>query len=200
VIRFVGEVKAKQLTVSDIKPNAKLAKLTEEITIACGGKTQTGVKLPGASRENGIFELQIETLVGGKKVASSTIAYVRYEAFSPRSAGVKGPVLAFITGSDGFNAAAERFWKQHADTVIANDGMSLAEIVSWLRSHKDRYGSYGEVNIVTHGNERTVMIRGLPRLQRRQPPGPGCRASQACVRRRLPGLRSEVSPGLRDGR
>jgi hypothetical protein len=154
-----GAIAAKKLTVSTITPNPALTRNAAEITLECGGKTQKGIKLLALDRENGMFELQVDIKVGGKKVASSTTAYVRYEAFAPRPAGVTGPVVAFITGTDGFSISAALFWHQHADTVIEREAMSLEEIVAWLRSHQQRYGSYGEVNIITHGNERNLMIR-----------------------------------------
>jgi hypothetical protein len=167
VVSFVGSVKAGAFTLpAGAKPvfPPTMPASAPIIKIAIGGQT-FDVKLPGADQENGLFELKLEMKVGkggaAKSVFKSDVAvYVRYYAF-PRPNGVTGPILTFITGSDAFHQAAQKFWKQHADGVFLKDAMGLEEIVAFMGKHKDTYGPYGEINIVAHGNFWSVKVKLL---------------------------------------
>lgn len=125
------------------------------------------VKLPGVDQENGLFEIRVvaESKKGSSKpeFVSNWLAFARHFTAFPRPPGVKGAVLAFITGADEarFFTAATEYWKMHADAVFTRDGLSLEEIVQFLADHKDDFGGYGEVNIVTHGNRISALIRLL---------------------------------------
>ena len=58
----------------------------------------------------------------------------------------------FITGStkDPFFKAANQFWKQHADLVVAQAGISLKEILELLDRHGAEYGPWGQVTAEIH--------------------------------------------------
>ena len=134
------------------------------ITVKIAGKT-FDLKLPGVDRENGLFEIRVAAATKADsqtpEYVSDWLAFARHFSAFPRPPGISGAVVAFITGMDekSFFEAAKEYWKFHADAVFARDGLSLEEIVTFLRDHADEFGGYGEVNIVTHGNRISALLR-----------------------------------------
>lgn len=126
--------------------------------------TDFDLKLPGVDQENSLFEIRVvaETKQNSKRpeFVSEWVGFARHFAF-PRPPGIKGAVVAFVTGAeDGtFFSAAKDFWKLHADAVFDQDGLSLEEIVEFLKDRAPDFGGYGEVNIVTHGNRISALIK-----------------------------------------
>jgi hypothetical protein len=123
------------------------------------------LKLPGVDQENGLFEMRVvaATKAGASspEYVSDWLAFARHFAAFPRPPGISGAIVAFITGMDekSFFDAAKEYWKFHADAVFAQEGLSLEEIVTFLADHADEFGGYGEVNIVTHGNRISAILR-----------------------------------------
>lgn len=126
------------------------------------------VELPDLQDEAGRrFEVQLVVSAAKKRVfQSKALLFVRFGHFIDDT---PAPVITFITGAeDGdFFKAAARFWHQHADVVIENDGMSLEEIVRFLAKQNSRIMAetggkgWGEVNIVCHGNAVQGLIKIL---------------------------------------
>jgi hypothetical protein len=158
VAEFSGKIAGGAFVADSAKAATdKLPADTPFIKVSVGGKTLDKLKLPGADHENGLFELAVVVSAGKAKYRSAWRAYVRHYTIRPAD----GPILAFVTGAEDktFFTAAGKYWKQHADAVLSKDGMSLEEIVAFLVKHHEGFGDYGEINIVTHGNRLSALLR-----------------------------------------
>jgi hypothetical protein len=158
IATFVGKIASGAFTTDSAKiATDKLPASAPFIQVSIGGKNYPTVKLPGVDNENGLFELGVVVTAGASKYRSTWRAYARHYTIRPAD----GPVMAFITGAEdsSYFAAAGKYWKQHADAVFSKDGMSLQEIVAFLAKHQEGYGEYGEINIVTHGNRLSALLR-----------------------------------------
>jgi hypothetical protein len=135
-----------------------------KIKIKLGGTTHD-VSLPGRDSENGVFELQIKMQAKGHRdFRSSAVVFVRDFQFF-KANGVARPVIAILAGTDapagrkGFGAAALKFWKHHADATFDRKGMGLENVVKFLAKFKSKFGNWGEVNIINHGNMVPMFVR-----------------------------------------
>jgi hypothetical protein len=132
------------------------------VKIKAGGKV-TDVPLPDKDHEQGVFELRLQVEIKKpkpQKFTSTATTLVRsFDHFVVNK--TKRPVVTFITGGrDGtYFTAATEFWKLNADAVIAKDGMSYQEILQMLDKEHDKFGDWGQINIVAHGRERVIQIK-----------------------------------------
>jgi hypothetical protein len=132
------------------------------VKIKAGGRT-TDVPLPDKAQEQGVFELRLQLEIvkpKPKKFTSQTKVMVRsFDHFvvnkTPR------PVITFITGGrdDAYFQAATQFWKLNADAVIARKQMSFQEILDMLDKEHEKFGDWGQINIVAHGREQSIKIK-----------------------------------------
>jgi hypothetical protein len=165
IAEFSCKIEGGKLALVNPTPKAPTLPATAPtITVELAG-SKFDLKLPGVDQENGLFEIRV---AAATKASSSTpeyvsdwLAFARHFTAFPRPPGITGAVVAFITGMDekSFFEAAKEYWKFHADAVFAQDGLSLEEIVTFLSDHADEFGGYGEVNIVTHGNRISAIMR-----------------------------------------
>ncbi len=110
------------------------------------------------ANEEGIFEVQLKVAgTVGKKPGS-------FNAPSPvfvRNFKAGRPVIAFITGSDGggYFAAARDYMGKYADARLDRD--NVLDIREFLRTQAEprKFGPWGEVNIVDHGNAVEWVIK-----------------------------------------
>jgi len=127
------------------------------------GATTVDVPLPDKDREQGVFELRLQAEIKKpkpKKFTSKDKVMVRsFDHFIVNK--TKRPVVTFITGGrDGaYFTAATEFWKLNADAVVAQDGMSLEQVLDMLDKEHDKFGDWGQINIVAHGRERSIKLK-----------------------------------------
>ena len=161
--KFTGKIADKVFTAtsSEILTD-KLPDTAPYVKVSIGGKDSIKVKLPDTDSEGGLFELGVVVTSGKSTYRGTWRAFARHYTITP----AEGPVLAFITGADAsaeadhqYFAAAEAYWKDHADAVLVKDGMSLEEIVAFLAKHREGYGEYGTINIVGHGSRLHAAVR-----------------------------------------
>jgi hypothetical protein len=98
------------------------------------------------------------TAPGHKDWRADTIVYVRDFQFF-KAQGKPRPVVTFLTDDDNFLRAAAGFWRLHADAVINRPNIGLEGILTFLRKFQSKFGNWGEVNIVNHGNLIPMFIR-----------------------------------------
>lgn len=137
--------------------NSKPGKKPSMIKIALGGATYDA-PLPGRDSENGIYELRVTmSAKGHKNFRSDTTVYVRDFQFY-KSKDIARPVIAILVATDapasnnGFGKAALKFWKHHADAVFDRKTGGLELAMKFLDKYKDKFGKWGEVNLINHGN------------------------------------------------
>ncbi len=133
------------------------------IKVALGGTT-TEVPLPGRAGEQGIFELRLQIVVTKpkpKRFTSKDTVWVRSYDHFMAGGGQKRPVVAFITGapSDGYFSAAIQYFRLNADVVFEREGISIEEILDILDKEAEKYGDWGQINIVAHGRAQSIAIR-----------------------------------------
>ena len=175
VARFFGNVASGQFTLTPRKgkgktppPNPELnpkpGKSAPVLTIKLGGESHE-VKLPGRDSENGIYELVVTmSAKGHKNFRSQSVVYVRDFQFF-KSKKESRPVIAILAGTDdasvekGFGNAALAFWRRHADATFDRKGLGLEAVVKFLDKYKDKFGNWGEVNIINHGNLIPIFVR-----------------------------------------
>lgn len=123
----------------------------------------TDVPLPDKAQEQGVFELRLQVEIvkpKPKKFTSKVKVMVRsFDHFVVNK--TKRPVVTFITGGrdDAYFSAATEFWKLNADVVVARKEMSLQEILDMLEKEHEKFGDWGQINIVAHGREQSIKIR-----------------------------------------
>jgi hypothetical protein len=118
--------------------------------------------------ENGILEIDLDLLVDGKAVARKrNPTLMRFSKYRKDNR----PVITILAGQDTaadpnkYFAGAEEFWKAHSDvlkkTADLADLSSFEGILAWLADNEGTYGPWGEINIVSHGNDFTWDVRLL---------------------------------------
>lgn len=123
----------------------------------------TDVPLPDKAQEQGVFELRLQVEIvkpKPKKFTSTVKVMVRaFDHFVVNN--TKRPVVTFITGGrdDAYFTAASEFWKLNADAVVARKGMSLEEVLDMLDKEHEKFGDWGQINIVAHGREQAIKIK-----------------------------------------
>ena len=145
-------------------PNVSSAGLSGApiVKLAVGGTT-VDVPLPNKEQEQGVFELRIELEIKkpkAKKFTSKTSVMVRsFDHFTVN--GDRRPVVAFVTGGrdDSYFQTASRFWRMYADVVVSAQGMSLQAILEMLDAEHEKFGKWGQVNIIAHGRARAINIK-----------------------------------------
>ncbi|MDI6766170.1 MAG: hypothetical protein QME52_05040 [Bacteroidota bacterium] len=107
-------------------------------------------------REQGIFEIQLE---GTGRIDGRRKTYRTSQPVFVRNFVQDRPIISFITGSGGYFTAASHYWQINADGRF--DRSSAEEILAYLRTESERlgYGLWGQVNIVSHGNELEWLIK-----------------------------------------
>jgi hypothetical protein len=116
--------------------------------------------------ENGILEIDLDLLVDGKAVARKrNPALLRFSKYRKDNR----PVITILGGTDSaadpnkYFTGAEEYWKEHADVLKKSadlaDLSSLEGILEWMADNEGQYGPWGEVNIVSHGNDFTWDVR-----------------------------------------
>lgn len=157
------------------KPKAKPKKATKDtprFNLKLAGETFE-IFLPDLKDEAGRrFEIQLVATADKLKLKfeAKALLFARFGHFAN---DVKGAVIAFVTGGDDglFFKVASIYWRQHADVVIAKDGMSLQEIAQFLATQNSRIlketnnAGWGEVNIICHGNSVSAIIHIVPKSQ-----------------------------------
>lgn len=152
------------------KPKGKIDKDAPRFNLKLAGETFE-IGLPDLKDEAGRrFEIQLLATADKLKLKfeSKALLFARFGHFAN---DVKGAVIAFVTGGDDglFFKVASIYWRQHADVVIAKDGMSLQEIGQFLAKQDNRIlqetsnQGWGEVNIVCHGNAVQAVIAIIPK-------------------------------------
>lgn len=141
------------------EPNSAVPATAPRIKVEIGGSTHD-FGLPGRAQEHGVFELRITMSAPGHKTwRSDAIVHVRDFQYY-KAKGIPRPVITFVTGDDKFMNAAAAFWRRdHADAVFVRPGIGLEGIVTFLRTFKSKFGAWGQVNIVNHGNIIPMFIR-----------------------------------------
>lgn len=144
-------------------PSVPKATGTEPIVKLEVGGTSVDVPLPDKEHEQGVFELRLQVEIKkpkAKKFTSQTKVMVRsFDHFSVNK--TKRPVVTFITGGrdDSYFTAATEFWKLNADVVVAEKSMSLQKVLEMLDKEHEKFGDWGQINIVAHGRERSIKIK-----------------------------------------
>ncbi len=166
LVTFEGKIEDGTFTPSsDPKVHSSDTSLPS-IKVVVEGGSPVDVPLPDAKLEHGVFELGLKLTADGKTYAapgakdpSADPVMVRmFQHFT--AGGEPRPVIAFVTGTeDGFFQAAEDYWKLNADAVVVNKGMSFADVLSTLDALADKYGPWGQINIVAHGNPEHLKMR-----------------------------------------
>jgi len=108
--------------------------------------------------ENGVFEIIAE--VTGRIEGSAQRYRTQVPVFIRRWTE-RRPVISFVTGTaGGFFQSARDYWDAHADGVWTAPN-HVEGILERVRTGPDArgYGTWGEVNIVSHGNEDHWIIR-----------------------------------------
>ncbi len=160
IVEFTGQIVDGQFTGA-ISRRARAAEGAPILRIHIDGEPEDTVyelPIPGArnEREQGIFEIQLEVngRIDGRRKSfrTATLAFVR-NFVQDR------PIISFITGSRGYFTAASHYWRINADGVFARS--SVEEIFTYLHTESARlgYGTWGQVNIVSHGNESEWLIK-----------------------------------------
>lgn len=173
LVEFHGEVKSDKFSLTprkDGKNNPLVSQgsgagspqVTIEVVGASGNASAT-VTLPDANEEQGIFEVAFRLIPPkGPKPKSPPPVMVRsFTHFKVK--GVPRPVVAFITGatSDPFFKHAEDFWRRNADAVVSQERLSLDEMNQYLQAEGQKYGAWGQVNILAHGREKQISVRAF---------------------------------------
>lgn len=131
------------------------------VKVKLGGQT-FDVPLLDSAKEHGAFELQLKvsTRAPSGNFQSPATVFVRAFDHFKDAAGRPRPVITFVTGAPdaGFFTHAEKFWKKHADVVVARDGLSLVEILEALNRAGDSFGDWGQINIVAHGHLHDILL------------------------------------------
>jgi len=168
------------------KPKVKLKPGTPRFKLKLAGE-DFEIGLPGLDQEAGRrFEIQLvasaslSVPVPGKK--KPDVTKLKFEAqqllfarFGHFKNDLKAPVITFVTGAEdkGFFEAATTYWRQYADVVLVQEGMSLQEIAQFLANvapqvmKETSNKGWGEVNIVCHGNKVSAIIKILKSSARR---------------------------------
>ena len=118
--------------------------------------------------ENGVLEIDFDLLVDGKAVARKrNPTLMRFSKYRKDNR----PVIAILAGTDSatdpnkYFAGAAEYWKEHADvlkkTADLADLSSLEGILAWLADNEGTYGPWGEINLISHGNDFTWDVRLL---------------------------------------
>ncbi len=129
------------------------------IRVRFDGQDQThelAVPSGGNEHEGGVLEIQcaVSGRIGRRRARYRTPSPVFVRRFERDR-----PVVALITGRDGYANIARRYWSAHGDGRF--DRRSLEEVLEFARTESERrgYGPWGELNVVSHGNEWDWMIR-----------------------------------------
>lgn len=160
IVEFTGQIVDGQFT-GDISRRGRAAEDAPILRIHIDGEPEDTIyELPIPSdrneREQGIFEIQLEVSgrIDGRRKSfrTATPAFVR-NFVQDR------PIITFITGSGGYFTAGSHYWRINADGLINRS--SVEEIFTYLRTESERlgYGLWGQVNIVSHGNELEWLIK-----------------------------------------
>ena len=182
VARFYGNVASGQFTLVPRKGKGQTPPPNPELNANPGKNAPTvkinfagasyDVQLPGKGAENGVYELVVTmSATGHKNFRSQAVVYVRDFQFF-KAQGESRPVIAILAGTDdvssqkGFGDAALAFWRRHADAAFDRRGLGLEAVVKFLDKYKDKFGNWGEVNVISHGNLIPIFVRLVARDKR----------------------------------
>ncbi|MBD3257310.1 hypothetical protein GF377_02665 [candidate division GN15 bacterium] len=129
-----------------------------------GGGDAIDIPVPNAAYSDEAAELEIGVKIEGKigahkkKYVTPRPVFVRH----PRMSGTENrPIITFITGSDDYHKAAKKYWQPRVDGIKQLG--TLQEILAYI-SDKDKLPGdkkWGQINIVSHGNEWEWFLRVL---------------------------------------
>ena len=160
MVEFKGTITDNVFTQSEDPKVQNVSGSPDKIKVEIEGSGQDAIGVP--LKKKGVFEagVSIQTKSANGKFNSPKIIFIRAFVTGKR------PVVAFITGSesDAFFKHAERFWRSpgKADLVIDKKGISLQDILANLDHFGDRFGLWGQVNIIAHGFPNQIQIKILP--------------------------------------
>jgi hypothetical protein len=161
IAEMKGKILNKQFVLDSINPSGKTGSKPEMVLQIDGEDSTHSLPFPPSAiaNEGGVFEVEarVSGVIGGKKRSGKTKVPVFLRNFKAGR-----PVVAFITGdpkADPFFAAADSYWKGVADGKFSLG--SIEEIRSFLTKRADSggYGSWGEANVVNHGNEFEWIVK-----------------------------------------
>lgn len=159
MITFTGVLKGNKFTPDGPPKVPTVRDAVDKIEITADGTSFHAVTLPGASKENGVYELKLLITIPALSVKFTTDA-VLVRAFKHFARNERA-VITFLTGaeSDSFFLHAKNFWQRNADIVVDRKGISLVEILEILQSVGKKTGPWGQINIVAHGNPIQILMK-----------------------------------------
>lgn len=166
IVEFEGELKDNEFVSTKPPKVPKVPGTPDKIKIRVEPSTEVEVPLPNADKEQGVFELRLQVSISKPKRSTfdaKTTVFVRaFDHF--QSQGVKRPVIAFITGasSDVFFKAAQGFWRRNADAMMVQPDLSIKEILDVLDAEGEKFGPWGRIIIVAHGDRLSVQLKIFP--------------------------------------
>ena len=160
IAELTGKIVEKKFVLDKKKPQGKMGDKPEMNLLIDGEDVVRALPFPKSAivNEDGVFEVEARVsgvILGNKKTGKTEIPLFLRNFKAGR------PVVAFITGNlkDPFFEFADVYWKGVADGKFAR--ASVESIRNFLVTQADArgYGPWGQVNIVSHGNEFEWIVQ-----------------------------------------
>ena len=164
IVEFRGKLSDNNFTSAKDPKIPKVSGTPDKIKIEIESSKEVEVPLPGTDKEQGVFELRLKVTTKKPKQETYTAESPVFVRAFDHFAGVKKPVIAFVTGAstDAFFKHAQKFWRRNADAILIRPDMSIKEILDVLEVEGEKFGPWGQVNIVAHGNRHLVLLKIFP--------------------------------------